>query len=173
MRCPTCKNKMTELKVLDLSVDVCVGGCGGVWFDWYELKKVEEQHTAQGVQLLLAPCQEVSLIKKPACPRCEATALVPHFSSKRRDVQVVECPNCSGFFLAHGDLNRMCQQTGSGPKCAAAITRLLADLAGEGLIFRPEERVLGQSHVHGMILILRLILPNSTTSSTRDSSLGF
>ena len=39
MNCPACGNVLKEMTVSDISVDVCQGGCGGIWFDNFELKK--------------------------------------------------------------------------------------------------------------------------------------
>ncbi|MFT5233362.1 MAG: Zn-finger nucleic acid-binding protein [Candidatus Krumholzibacteriia bacterium] len=161
MRCPACENQMTELEVLNLHVDVCVGGCGGVWFDWYELKKIEKRHYGQGRELLLAKCSSAATSGSRACPRCQDTFLLPHFASHSHDLRVDECPNCVGFFLEQGELNAICEQIGSGPHCAEAITRLFADLAAEGLVALPNERDLSQSRIHGVARMLCLILPTS------------
>ena len=52
MKCPACSNAMTEIKVQDIAVEVCKGGCGGVWLDWMELKKLDEPHESLGEHLL-------------------------------------------------------------------------------------------------------------------------
>ena len=39
---PGVRRTLTQKLVGDLSVDVCEGGCGGIWFDHFELKKVDE-----------------------------------------------------------------------------------------------------------------------------------
>ena len=44
--------ELTARKVGELTVDVCDGGCGGVWFDNFELQKVDESHEAAGESLL-------------------------------------------------------------------------------------------------------------------------
>ena len=44
VKCPACGNNLTEKKFGEVTVDVCEGGCGGVWFDWFEFKKVDEPH---------------------------------------------------------------------------------------------------------------------------------
>jgi Zn-finger nucleic acid-binding protein len=37
MRSPVCSNVMTTMTAEGVTVDVCTGGCGGIWFDWFEL----------------------------------------------------------------------------------------------------------------------------------------
>ena len=31
-----------------VQLDVCDGGCGGIWFDWFELQKFDEPHEHAG-----------------------------------------------------------------------------------------------------------------------------
>ena len=52
MNCPACGNVLEEMKVGDVMVDVCQGGCGGIWFDNYELEKFDEPHESAGEELL-------------------------------------------------------------------------------------------------------------------------
>ena len=44
MQCPACFHQLTQLQVGNLFVDVCQGGCGGIWFDGFELQRVDEEH---------------------------------------------------------------------------------------------------------------------------------
>ena len=52
MKCPACRNELTPFHVRDLTVDVCQGGCGGIWFDAFELQKVDEPREIAGEPLL-------------------------------------------------------------------------------------------------------------------------
>ena len=51
MRCPVCANVLSRKTVGGITVDVCAGGCGGIWFDRYELMKVDESHESAGEEL--------------------------------------------------------------------------------------------------------------------------
>ena len=44
IECPVCSNAMTTMTAEGVTVDVCAGGCGGIWFDWFELARVDEVH---------------------------------------------------------------------------------------------------------------------------------
>ena len=55
MNCPACGRTLTQKTVGDLTVDVCAGGCGGIWFDNFELQKVDQGSEALGDQLLDIP----------------------------------------------------------------------------------------------------------------------
>ena len=40
MKCPSCKNPLREKGAGGMTLDVCYGGCGGIWFDATELERV-------------------------------------------------------------------------------------------------------------------------------------
>jgi len=107
MKCPACANELTPLPVCNLLVDVCQGGCGGIWFDAFELRRVDEEHEAAGEPLLSIQRDErlvVDRSRKRECPRCAGIKLQRHFFSARRRVEVDECPSCGGCWLDAGEL---------------------------------------------------------------------
>lgn len=107
MKCPACFNELTEMQVGSLVVDVCQRGCGGIWFDAFELERVDEEGEAAGEPLLQVQRDEqlaVDLNRKRDCPRCEGVRLHRHFFSAKRRVQVDQCPNCGGYWLDAGEL---------------------------------------------------------------------
>ena len=125
MRCPACSNVLSPITVGGITVDVCRGGCGGLWFDRYELMKVDESHESAGEELLnveRAADVEVDLTKRLSCPKCPDVVMMRHFSSVKRQVTVDECPNCGGHWLDAGELNtiRTEFETESERKQAAA-----------------------------------------------------
>ena len=107
MKCPACFNKLTELQIGNLALDVCQGGCGGIWFDAFELQKVDEESEAAGEPLLHLQRNERIVVdpsRKRECPRCADVKLHRHFFSAKRRVQVDQCPNCGGYWLDAGEL---------------------------------------------------------------------
>jgi Zn-finger nucleic acid-binding protein len=91
-----------------LQVDVCDGGCGGIWFDHYELQKVDEPSESAGEELLQVarnPALAVDVQARHACPHCNnGTIMMRHFESVLRRVSVDECPACGGVWLDAGEL---------------------------------------------------------------------
>jgi Zn-finger nucleic acid-binding protein len=107
MRCPACFNELSQLKVGELVVDVCQGGCGGIWFDAFELQKVDEENESLGEPLLHIRRKERLIVdqsRKRECPRCTGVKLHRHFFSAKRRVEVDQCPNCGGYWLDAGEL---------------------------------------------------------------------
>lgn len=131
MKCPACGNAMKEIQVQDIAVDVCEGGCGGVWFDWFELKKVDEPHEAPG-EVLLNVTRDESVVVNPnakrACPRCDGQTMWRHFASVNREVAVDECPKCAGFFLDYGELNAIRDQFATEDERSEAAEELMAQM---------------------------------------------
>ncbi len=117
MKCPACFNELTEVQVGSLAVDVCRDGCGGIWFDAFELKRVDQEEEVAGESLLNVR-QDPSVVVDPArkreCPRCAGVKLHRHFFSARRRVQVDQCPNCAGYWLDAGELAAIREEMSAG-----------------------------------------------------------
>ena len=106
MNCPACGTAMTEIAAGDVKVQACKGGCGGLWFDEWTLRKVDQPDQSAGESLLNIP-QNASLkvdqSERRKCPR-DSVVMMRHFWSVKRDVVVDECPKCEGIFLDPGEL---------------------------------------------------------------------
>ena len=110
MKCPACDLDLTEMEVGGVKVDACHGGCGGIWFDAFELQRVDEQKEVPTEHLLRIqsnPQIRVDASRKRACPRCDDVKLKRHFFSARRQVEVDHCPNCAGYWLDAGELEEI------------------------------------------------------------------
>jgi uncharacterized protein len=102
MKCPACFNELTQTQVGSVVVDICQGGCGGIWFDAFELERVDEEEEAAGELLLsIRRDEQITLdpTRKRECPRCSDIKLHRHFFSAKRRVEVDQCPNCGGYWL--------------------------------------------------------------------------
>ncbi|MFO8012461.1 MAG: zf-TFIIB domain-containing protein [Phycisphaerae bacterium] len=117
MQCPACGNALTERTVADVAVDVCDGGCGGIWFDNQELKKLDDREEAAGEELLDVAADPSVAVDHDAvwgCPRCGHSAMTRHFYSPKRAVEVDECPRCGGVWLDAGELRTIRSQYAGG-----------------------------------------------------------
>ncbi len=107
MNCPACDHLLQPLKAGTLSVDVCAGGCGGIWFDAFEMQKVDEAHEPSGEKLLDIPQNPAVAVdhdRRRNCPRCETVVMLRHAHKDNPTVTVDECPGCGGFWLDAGEL---------------------------------------------------------------------
>ena len=110
MNCPACSHELTEIEFGGVNIDACQGGCGGLWFDAFELKRVDEHHEVQDEHLLRIqrdPKLVVDQTRKRDCPRCDGVKLKRHFFSAEKRVEVDHCPNCGGYWLDAGELEKI------------------------------------------------------------------
>jgi len=106
MDCPVCQTKMIEEDFGGVMVDVCKNGCNGIWFDWVELEKLDENHEGFGSALEAAlNSSRVSddNRKRINCPKC-SRPMAPHLYKSSKHVMIDECYLCGGFFLDSGEL---------------------------------------------------------------------
>jgi uncharacterized protein len=113
IKCPACFNELTPIEVGAVTVDVC-RGCGGIWFDLFELQRFDEEHETAGEWLMQVGREkqiQVDPQRKRECPRCAGVKLKRHYYSPRRRVEVDECPGCGGYWLDAGELEKIREET--------------------------------------------------------------
>ncbi len=106
MKCPACDNSLQSTTIEDVTVDVCKNGCGGIWFDRFELGKLDELHECAGEALLDLETDKNAKVdheRKRTCPKCEMP-MMRHFLSPAMRVEIDECPQCAGVWLDAGEL---------------------------------------------------------------------
>jgi Zn-finger nucleic acid-binding protein len=136
MDCPACKRPLKQEEIADITVDVCEGGCGGIWFDRFELQKFDEKHESAGEALLDVskdPGVKVDPSERRRCPKCMDFVLLRHFFSVKREVVVDECAGCGGFWLDTGELSKIREQFGSEGERKAAAEAYFDEVFGEKL----------------------------------------
>jgi uncharacterized protein len=115
MKCPACFNPLSSVTLGRLTVDVCRGGCGGTWFDAFELLQVDEPDESAGewlVRIERDPRLQVDFSRKRSCPKCDGVKLMRHYFSPKRRVEVDECPGCGGYWLDAGELEKIRDEVG-------------------------------------------------------------
>ncbi|MCA9773237.1 MAG: zf-TFIIB domain-containing protein [Myxococcales bacterium] len=137
LRCPACRGMLKTRRVGAIDVDVCDGGCGGVWFDRFELREVDERHEHAGVALLdirRDPAAHVDMDAKRRCPRCDDhVPLMRHFFSVKRTVEVDTCPGCAGVWLDAHELGAIRDQFENEAARKAAADAYFHDQFASGL----------------------------------------
>ena len=110
MKCPACANQLQPVTIENVTVDVCKDGCGGVWFDNFEIKKFDEPHESAGnilEQLQTRSDTAIEPDKRYKCPKCDDVVMMRHFFSVKKQITVDECPGCAGYFLDAGELKQI------------------------------------------------------------------
>ena len=111
LKCPACQKEMTKVFVPSegVNIDICLDGCGGMYFDTREFKYFDEQH--ENIEEILKAIEGKTFIKvneelPRTCPVCGAR-MVKNYSSVKKEIQIDECYACGGKFLEHGELEKI------------------------------------------------------------------
>ena len=110
MKCPACDRALTEKQIGSVSVRVCQGGCGGIWFDNFEVEQVDQDTEAVSELLLHVQRDDAIVVdyQRPRhCPRCETVRLKRVLLSPGSQVQIDECPGCDGCWLDERELVKL------------------------------------------------------------------
>ncbi len=114
IKCPACQKEMHKIFIPSegINIDVCLDGCGGIYFDNREFKSFDEQH--ENIDQILKAIEGKEFIKVDetlprTCPVCGAR-MVKNFASIKKEVQIDECYACGGKFLDHGELTKIRSQ---------------------------------------------------------------
>lgn len=110
MKCPRTGEPLTPVKVGGITVDVSKG-CGGVFFDRFELEKFDEQHEVRG-EVLAAHLQQfynpsISDRERIDCPKCDDSPMRRYYYSPKRQIEIDECVTCGGIWFDTGELEAL------------------------------------------------------------------
>lgn len=111
IKCPACQKEMVKVFVpsAGVNVDICVDGCGGIYFDNREFKYFDEQHEnideiTKAIEGKTFETVDETLPR--SCPVCGAR-MVKNYASVKKEVLVDECYSCGGKFLDFGELQKI------------------------------------------------------------------
>ena len=157
--CPACGKFMKKVYMPDagVNVDVCVDGCGGIWFDNREDLKFDEKH--ENIDEILKELEdrkfiEVDKKKVRYCPVC-SHKMVKNFCSVKHEVEIDECYSCGGKFFDRKELEAMRAQYDTEEERIDAVNSLSQKLFGEE--FAMQERQLAELKAHNDSSSLRFL----------------
>lgn len=110
--CPACGDQLQEMACNELVLDVCRNGCGGIWFDNFELRQATQSiHSLEEDWLpRVAAADERTHLdtdtKRP-CPKCAGIRMLKHLFSDFCHIEVDECPSCGGIWLDSGEFEQI------------------------------------------------------------------
>jgi len=171
MKCPACGNELQEMTVEGVTVDVCGGGCGGIWFDNFELKKVDEQHEAAGEALLEADRDESIVVdhgKRRKCPVCDDMVMMRHFFCTERAVEIDECPGCAGIWLDCGELGKIRSQFATEQEREKAAKEYFAKTIGPELERMSAESKNRHERARSFAKMFRFVCPSNYIPGKQD-----
>jgi Zn-finger nucleic acid-binding protein len=171
MECPVCGNVLTTMTVGGITVDVCKGGCAGIWFDRYELMRADEADESAGEGLLDVardPNLEVDLSERLHCPKCPEIVMMRHFFSAKRQVVVDECPNCGGHWLDPGELRTIRTEYASEEERERAASEYFSEVFGPELAVAHAETEEDLARARNIAHAFRFICPSYYIPGRQD-----
>ena len=125
MKCPACKGPLREKGAGEITVDICYGGCGGIWFDASELGRINARAATTLHTIWQAPTGNTNPTGPRMCPRCAEQVLDRKWFSDEETVEIDQCPKCNGIWLDAGEFSRLYKELQGArvttPGWAAAI----------------------------------------------------
>ena len=130
MNCPVCNDIMVEKDFGGVMVDICEDGCKGIWFDWMELIRLDEENEGFGEALIAAmnhPRANDENRDPLKCPKCTLVMRAHKYQSSK-EVNVDECYQCGGFFLDSGELRVIKESFLSEEEREQYVQKLLSEM---------------------------------------------
>ena len=171
MECPACKSRLTHIEIDKIQIEICKGGCGGVWFDTYEFRKFDEPHEAAGSALLdipVDPSIRVDHSERRKCPKCEGVTLMRHFHSIKKEVEIDTCAKCAGVWLDSGELNTIRGHFPSEEAKRAAALAAFDEMFGAHLEMLKKEREQDAASAKRFANMVKFICPSYYISGKQD-----
>ena len=109
-----------------MTLDICYGGCGGIWFDKAELEHIDPRASISLHMVWLDPSTKVSLTGQRVCPHCLNQTLERKLFSEVIRVEVDQCRRCEGLWLDEDEFSRIYKATG-GKAAMPLLAVALAD----------------------------------------------
>jgi uncharacterized protein len=159
------------MTVEGIALDVCREGCGGIWFDRYELMKVDESRESAGEELLdieRDPAVVVDHTKRLSCPKDPGVMMMRHFSSVKRRVTVDECPSCGGFWLDTGELAAIRSEFETEEERDRAAAQYFSELFDSELAAAHAETMQDLATARKVSHVLRFICPSYYSPGKQD-----
>lgn len=130
IECPACGKEMTKLEMKEAGVhlDICLNGCGGIFFDNRELEKFDDNeenideilNAIEGKTFEPSEDREVRI-----CPICNKP--MAKMGAANGEVQIDICHNCGGKFLDNGEIFKIREAEKEGSTKAEAILNAMCE----------------------------------------------
>lgn len=108
MNCPSCDNSLTSKESAGIKAMICADGCGGLWLERRQVRKIGDRLPGAGVEFLdLRRAEGVHIFRnvEHPCPNCRTTLLYRHSFDRDLELEIDQCAKCAGFWLETGLLS--------------------------------------------------------------------
>ena len=110
INCPACGKEMVKVfdKDKEINIDICLNGCGGIFFDNRELEKFNNEHKCADEILNAIKNKEFAKVdetEKRTCPICNRPMV--KMGAGIDGVEIDVCNTCGAKFLDNGELEKI------------------------------------------------------------------
>ena len=162
INCPACGRPMKKVFMpkQGVNLDVCVDGCGGIYFDNREFSKFDEPQEDISPLLEVLKNKDFIQVDETAIRKCPAcgTDMVKNYSSKGKIVQVDECYNCGGKFLDFGELEKIRSDYNTTQSNSEVLRDLYLDIGSDIIDRKAMRKTYNQDDGRNKGIILGFIL---------------
>ena len=109
--CPACGKEMDKIFLADkkFNIDICLNGCGGIFFDNREFKKFDEQD--ESIDEIINLLRDKKFTKtneslERKCPNCYSV-MIKNATKQDGETIIDECYTCGAKFLDNGELEKI------------------------------------------------------------------
>ena len=138
IKCPACQNEMVKVFIPEqgINIDICLNGCGGIYFDNREFQFFDEPH--ENIDKIVEALEGKHFIETDeslprTCPVCGAR-MTKNFGSIKKQIQVDECYACGGKFLDKGELEKIRAEYTTEAERSADILKEVYSTIGSEII---------------------------------------
>ena len=113
-----------------MTLDLCYGGCGGIWFDAIELERVSARAAVTLHTIWQVPVSKVKQTEPRICPRCPGDLVLERkWFSDAKQVEIDSCANCGGVWLDAGEFSRIYQEIEGAKVTTPVWNKAMAEAA--------------------------------------------
>lgn len=109
INCPACGKEMKKIHMQDenVNLDICLDGCGGIFFDNRELDKLDQSGDGIAEILYAINNKDFEKVDTSAERKCPICGIPMVKMGSMTEVEIDSCNMCGGVFLDHGELEKL------------------------------------------------------------------
>ena len=110
MKCPKCNSEFEKITYADIEVDRCLG-CRGLWFDMLEKDDLARIEGSEAVDIGSAQVgRQYRDMQDIDCPQC-SEPMLPMVDKDQFHIKYESCPICYGTFFDAGEFRDLKEHT--------------------------------------------------------------
>ena len=131
INCPACGKEMKKIHIKEenIDLDICLDGCGGIFFDNRELDKFDENNNSIAEILYAINNKNFENVDTKAERKCPICGVPMVKLGSLTEAEIDSCNICGANFLDHGELTKLrelnAKDNAQVEECLAKIEALM------------------------------------------------